>query len=250
MCIGHPLRIVEMHEFLAVCEAPSGAREHVDMSLLGPREPGTWVLVFLGHARSVLEAEEALRIHDALGALDAVMRGEAVDVERCFADLLEREPQLPEHLRPPCSPDPSFLRGPRTMSHALIDRLSDELGYPRVSAQNLDSVLQLAENTVLFFSGDPATVPEASDVAVVLPELVRHFDGRLGAGIVERADERALQALYGFEIWPALVFLRGQQYLGAISRIRDWSDYLQRIQEFLDTGPVRTPAPRIPILPA
>lgn len=104
MCIGHPLRIVEMHEFLAVCEAPSGAREHVDMSLLGPREPGTWVLVFLGHGRSVLEAEEALRIHDALGALDAVMRGEAVDVERCFADLLEREPQLPEHLRPPVPP--------------------------------------------------------------------------------------------------------------------------------------------------
>ena len=104
MCIGRPLRIVEMHDFLAVCEAPSGAREQVDMSLLGPREPGTWVLAFLGHARAVLDAEEALRIHDALGALDAVMRGEAVDVERCFADLLEREPQLPEHLRNPVPP--------------------------------------------------------------------------------------------------------------------------------------------------
>ena len=136
------------------------------------------------------------------------------------------------------------------MSHPLIDRLSERLGYPRVSAQNLDDVLRRTENTVLLFSGDPATVPEASDVAVVLPELVRHFEGRLGAGVVERADERALQALYGFEIWPTLVFLRGRRYLGAISRIRDWSDYLQRIQEFLDTGPVATPAPRIPILPA
>jgi hydrogenase expression/formation protein HypC len=52
----------------------------------------------------VLDAEEALRIHDALAALDAVMRGEPVDVERCFADLLEREPQLPEHLRNPVPP--------------------------------------------------------------------------------------------------------------------------------------------------
>lgn len=136
------------------------------------------------------------------------------------------------------------------MSLALIDRLSQQLGYPRVNPQNLDAVLGRAENTVLFFSGDPATVPEAADVAVVLPELVRQFDGRLGAAVVEREHERALQGLYGVEIWPTLVFLRGRDYLGAITRIRDWSEYLQRIQDFLDAGPVPAPTPRIPILPA
>lgn len=136
------------------------------------------------------------------------------------------------------------------MSSALIDRLTDALGYPRVTARTLDAVLQSADNTVLFFTGDPATTPEASDVAVVLPELARHFDGRLRPAVVAREDERALQAIYGFEIWPALVFLRKDQYLGAISRIRDWTDYLEQIQGFLDAGPVRPPAPRIPILPA
>ena len=136
------------------------------------------------------------------------------------------------------------------MSSALIDRLTDTLGYPRVTARTLDAVLQSADTTVLFFSGDPATTPEAGDVAVVLLELVRHFDGRLRPAVVAREDERALQAIYGFEIWPALVFLRKDQYLGAISRIRDWTDYLEQIQGFLDASPVRPPAPRIPILPA
>ena len=136
------------------------------------------------------------------------------------------------------------------MSSALIDRLTDARGYPRVTARTLDAVLQSADTTVLFFTGDPATTPEAGDVAVVLPELVRHFDGRLRPAVVAREDERALQAIYGFEIWPALVFLCNDQYLGAISRIRDWTDYLEQIQGFLDAGPVRPPAPRIPILPA
>lgn len=104
MCIGRPLRIVEMHDLVALCESASGAREQVDMSLLGAQHPGTWVLVFLGHARTVLDPGEALRMHDALRALDAVMRGQTPDVEQCFADLVGREPQLPEHLRVPVPP--------------------------------------------------------------------------------------------------------------------------------------------------
>lgn len=136
------------------------------------------------------------------------------------------------------------------MPSPLIDRLTDTLGYPRVTAKTLDAVLQSAEITVLFFTGDPATTPEANDVAVVLPELVRHFGGRIAPAVVAREDERALQSLYNFNLWPTLVFLRKDQYLGAISKIQDWADYLEQIQGFLDTGPVRPPAPRIPILPA
>lgn len=136
------------------------------------------------------------------------------------------------------------------MPYPLIDRLTDTLGYPRVGTRTLEPVLAAAEHTVLFFTGDPATAPEALDVAVVLPELVRHFGSRLTAAVVDREDEQALQSLYGFEQWPTLVFLQGDRYLGAISRIQDWPVYLERIQGFLDHGPVRPPAPRIPIIPA
>ena len=136
------------------------------------------------------------------------------------------------------------------MTHPLIARLTDTLGYPLVGSRTLEPVLAAADHTVLFFTGDPATAPEALDVAVVLPELIRHFGGRLHAAVVAREDEQALQSLYGFEQWPTLVFLQRDRYLGAISRIQDWSDYLERIQGFFDNGPVRPPAPRIPIIAA
>lgn len=99
MCIGRPVRIVEMLEFSALCAGPDGRQESIDMTLLGPQAAGTWVLVFLGHARSVLEPGQARQIQDALAALDGVMRGETPDVDRLFADLVNREPELPDHLR-------------------------------------------------------------------------------------------------------------------------------------------------------
>lgn len=136
------------------------------------------------------------------------------------------------------------------MSSPLIDRLTDELGYPRVTARTLDTVLHQADNTVLFFTADPANTPEANDVAVVLPELIGHFNGRIAPAVVAREDELALRAMYGFDTWPALVFLRREHYLGTICKIQDWADYLAQIQGFLDAGPVRPPSLRIPILPA
>lgn len=99
MCIGRPLCVVEMHDLHAVCADPDGRREDIDMALVGAQPPGTWVLTFLGHARGVLSADDAARIRDALSALDAVMRGDAPDVEHLFADLVADGPRLPDHLR-------------------------------------------------------------------------------------------------------------------------------------------------------
>lgn len=103
MCIGRPMRILEMHDFSALCAGTDGAQQVVDMSLVGPQSADTWVLVFLGHARNVLDPDEAQRISDALAALDCVMRGETADVDRLFADLVDREPELPTHLRHPAA---------------------------------------------------------------------------------------------------------------------------------------------------
>ena len=62
------------------------------MLLVGPQEPGTWVLNFLGSAREVLSADDARKINDALDALEAVMSGdEEVDIDAHFADLAGRE---------------------------------------------------------------------------------------------------------------------------------------------------------------
>jgi len=74
-------------------------QQWVDMSLLGEQPVGSWVLVFLGAARELLDENQAFQIRDALLAVDAVMHGEKVDMDRLFADLVEREPQLPPHLQ-------------------------------------------------------------------------------------------------------------------------------------------------------
>ncbi len=98
MCIGIPMRVIEPRSRYALC-AGGGETREIDMALVGGQPAGVWVLVFLDAAREVISAEDAARIGDALKALALVARGEA-DVDHLFADLIGREPELPEHLRP------------------------------------------------------------------------------------------------------------------------------------------------------
>ena len=94
------------------------------------------------------------------------------------------------------------------MSHPLIDRLVTELAYQVVSLANHDEFVDQPGMNVLFFPGDPETVRDATDVAVVLPELVDAFDGKLRPGVVTDVfeDGLALKRQYGFREYPALVF--------------------------------------------
>lgn len=127
----------------------------------------------------------------------------------------------------------------------LIDALTDKHGYPRLDAHEIDSYLSQQQQPVaLFFSGDPVKVLESNDVAVVLPELVQHFDGRVDAAVVTDTNPK-LQARFGFSRWPALVFMLGKEYLGTISQVQNWSDYLVEIERILNATP--TPLPGFPI---
>ncbi len=132
------------------------------------------------------------------------------------------------------------------MSSPLIQRLFDEYHYPEIDADNLDEVVSNPGVSVLFFSGDPAQFRETLDVAVILPELVKAFEGRLRAGVVARSAEKALQARYGFRRWPALVFVREEGYLGAITGVQNWPDYLREIQALLEAEPREPPGFGLP----
>ena len=96
MCIGIPMTIVECDDTGAICDR-RGIRHQVSMLLLGAHAPGVKVLVHLDTAIRVLEEEEAQLIEDALDGLAAAVEGR--EFEHLFADLIDREPQLPEHLR-------------------------------------------------------------------------------------------------------------------------------------------------------
>ena len=108
MCIGVPLQVMkpEGDGLFALC-GDGEANERLDMRLVGALPAGTWVLAFHGAARRVLDDNEARQIRAALQALGEVLRGDEQSVDALFADLVDREPQLPEHLRPtPPPPDP------------------------------------------------------------------------------------------------------------------------------------------------
>ena len=116
------------------------------------------------------------------------------------------------------------------MSHPLIQQLVDLYHYPLVTQDSHDAFIRRPGVSVLFFAGDPKRYRDTTDVAVVLPELDKAFAGQLQPGVVAPDAERGLQLHYGFSAWPALVFLRDGDYLGAITGIQNWSEYLQQIE--------------------
>ncbi|ALK10307.1 HypC/HybG/HupF family hydrogenase formation chaperone [Blastochloris viridis] len=97
MCVGFPMRVVAGDDFAATCER-GGASERVSLLLVGPQPVGTSVLVHNGTAVRVLGEAEARQIDDALAGVAAALEGRAF--EHLFADLIEREPELPAVLKP------------------------------------------------------------------------------------------------------------------------------------------------------
>jgi hydrogenase-1 operon protein HyaE len=124
------------------------------------------------------------------------------------------------------------------MSAPLLDALVTRHGLPLIGAAEIDAFLAPATgeppHTVLFFTGDPAQRGETNDVAVVLPQLLAQFAGRLRGGVISRAAEDALRGRFHVIVYPSLVVTRAGEMLGVIAKIKDWSDYVTQIGEWLE----------------
>lgn len=96
MCVGTPMKILAVEGLSARCVDEEGVEEVLDLALTGPLAPGTWVLGFLGAAREVMTEADAQKVSAALRGLRALMQGG--ELGPAFADLDDREPQLPPHL--------------------------------------------------------------------------------------------------------------------------------------------------------
>lgn len=103
MCLGIPMRVVECDDFTALVERRGEVRR-VSALLVGRQPVGAMLLVHIDSAVRRLDADEARLIDDALDGVAAALDGRAFD--HLFADLVDREPQLPDFLRPPAAPAP------------------------------------------------------------------------------------------------------------------------------------------------
>ena len=96
MCVGIPMRIIESDDMVALCER-HGAARRISMLLVGAQPKGAFVLTHLDSAIRVIDVDEAKLIDDALAGLARAIEGDSFG--DLFADLIDREPQLPLHLR-------------------------------------------------------------------------------------------------------------------------------------------------------
>lgn len=97
MCLGIPMQVIEIEGIFALCDSRNG-RSRINTMLVGDVAPGQWLLTFLDTARELIDDERAAQINLALDALQMTAAGN-LDVDTCFADLVGREPQLPDFLR-------------------------------------------------------------------------------------------------------------------------------------------------------
>lgn len=118
--------------------------------------------------------------------------------------------------------------------HPLLARLEGEFRYPRLaSAHDVAEFLARPGVHCLFIPGDPRRNLETADAAVILPELRIAFQHAFDCALVDDAIEAVLRERHRALKTPGLLFFRGPAYLGAIEKVRDWSDYLARISHIL-----------------
>jgi len=120
------------------------------------------------------------------------------------------------------------------MTSALIDRLTTELGWPCIrAADDLDAHLAGPGVHCLFVPGDPAKNLESNDVAVILPELASAFPDGFGCIVIGAEIERMVRDR--FDVWPtpSLIFVCAGVMMGAIPKVRDWDDYVNRTRLIL-----------------
>lgn len=122
------------------------------------------------------------------------------------------------------------------MSSSLATDAARHHAMPTVDDTTVDEFLAASADrvAVLFFRGEAARWPETADIAVILPELIAAFRGRLTAAVIAGEAERALMARFGVTVCPSLALARTGRTLGVIPKIQDWSGYVARITAMLE----------------
>jgi hydrogenase-1 operon protein HyaE len=135
--------------------------------------------------------------------------------------------------------------------HPLLARLVARGDCIALDESGFEDFVRRPGETLLFFAADPQRVRETLDLAVILPELLRavvHPAARpVQVGLLAPDLAQRHAARHALARLPALVFLRGGEYLGAIEGLRDWAEYLRLADELLVAPARPLPAKRIAV---
>lgn len=124
------------------------------------------------------------------------------------------------------------------MTHPLIARLTQELGWPALEAKSaVEAFVNRPGAHCLFVPGDPAKNLETTDAAVILPEIVQSFQGKFDCAVVGDEIDYEVREDAGVFKTPLLIFFRDGQQVGTIPKVRDWSDYIARVTHILSLVP-------------
>ncbi len=114
-----------------------------------------------------------------------------------------------------------------TQTHA-INRLITQYGVYDVTGMPFDTFARDGL-TLLFFTGDPIRYREIDDVAVVLMELIKTFAGHFRCAIIDPDRDAPAAVRFGVTIRPTLVFVYDGAVVSSLPRMRDWSEYVEKI---------------------
>ncbi len=143
-----------------------------------------------------------------------------------------------------------MIATPVPVEPPLVTRLVDECGAARLDESTYDAFVGQAGEAVLFFTEDPIRFREVLDVAVIVPELARACSRAFRIGVLPPPIANAKAATFGVRRWPALVFLRGGEWLGNVEGLRDWSDYVAAVDALLEGDTRPLPPKVIPVAAA
>lgn len=125
----------------------------------------------------------------------------------------------------------------------VFDSLRATAGCESVTAASVDRFVAAEGPAILFLTGDTLLRAEATDVAVVVRELLRSPAGHgMRLGIVDRRDEPAMMQKFGVVVVPALVLLQNGAVQEIIARIRDWPVYSQALARLRTAAPLAATA--------
>lgn len=131
-----------------------------------------------------------------------------------------------------------------------LQRLVERDGFRQVGTDTLADFAGAAGTGVLLLTDDPQRCPEAWDMLVVLPEVLKAAPG-LRAGVAAPDASRAIAASFGIQRYPALLFLRGGEsghdYVGAIEGMRDWQPLVEAVAAMRSAPAGRRPGVIIPV---